>query len=64
MLGSGTFSRGSGSTDYITVYVTYSGLLTAPESTMWWGRTLFTAHSYYSKGYPYSRVPTEGMGGK
>jgi hypothetical protein len=32
MLGSGTFSRGSGSTDNITVYVTYSGHLAAPES--------------------------------
>jgi hypothetical protein len=31
MLGSDTFSRGSGSTDDITVYVTFSGHLAAPE---------------------------------
>jgi hypothetical protein len=42
MLGSDTFSRGSGSTDDITVYVTFSGHL-ALESPTWWGRTLFTA---------------------
>jgi hypothetical protein len=62
MLGSGTFSRGSGSTDDITVYVTYSGLLAALESPTWWGRALFTAPSYYSKGYPCSRVPTVAPG--
>jgi hypothetical protein len=58
MLGSDTFSRWSKSTDDITVYVTYSGHLAAPESPMWWGRALFTAPSYYSKGYPCSTVPT------
>jgi hypothetical protein len=62
MLGSDTFSRGSGSTDDITVYVTYSGLLAAPESPTWWGRTLFTAPSYYSKGYPCSWVPIVAPG--
>jgi hypothetical protein len=52
MLGSGTFSQGSGSTNDIMVYVTYSGHLAAPESPTWWGRALFTAPSYYSKRYP------------
>jgi hypothetical protein len=42
MLGSGTFLRGSGSTDDITVYVTFSGHLAALESPTWWGRALFT----------------------
>jgi hypothetical protein len=51
MLGSGTFLRGSRSTDDITVYVTFSGHLVAPESPMWWCRALFTAPSYYGKGY-------------
>jgi hypothetical protein len=59
MLGSSTFSRGSGSTDDITVYVTFFGHLVAPESPTWWGRALFTTPSYYSKGYPCSRVPKD-----
>ena len=50
MLGSGTFLRGSRSTDDITVYVTFSGHLVAPELPTWWGQALFTAPSYYSKG--------------
>jgi hypothetical protein len=62
MLGSGTFSRGSGSTDDITVYVTISGHLAALESPTWWGRALFTAPSCYSKGYPCSRVPIVAVG--
>jgi hypothetical protein len=41
MLGSGTFSWGSGSTDDIMVYVTFSGHMAAPESSMWWGRAQF-----------------------
>jgi hypothetical protein len=57
MLGSDTFSLGSGSTDDITVYVTFSGHLVEPESPTWWGRALFTAPSYHRKGYPCSRVP-------
>jgi hypothetical protein len=47
VLGSGTFSRGSGSTDDITVYVTFSGHLVALESPTWWCKVLFTAPSYY-----------------
>jgi hypothetical protein len=43
MLGSGTFSRGPESTDDITVCVTFSGHLVAPESPTW----LFTVPSYY-----------------
>jgi hypothetical protein len=62
MLRSGTFSRWSRSTDNITVYVTYSGHLAALESPTWWGPALFTAPSYYSKGYPCSRVPTVAPG--
>jgi hypothetical protein len=62
MLGSNTFLRGSGSTDDITVYVTFSGHLVAPESPTWWGRALFTVPSYYSKGYPCSRVPIVALG--
>jgi hypothetical protein len=67
MLGSGTFPRGSGSTDNITVYVTFFGHLAASESPTWWGRALFTARLeidawvprlYHSKGYPCSRVLT------
>jgi hypothetical protein len=42
MLGSDTFPWGSGSTDDIMVYVTFSGHLAAPESPTWWGRALFT----------------------
>jgi hypothetical protein len=35
------FLTGSESTDDITVYVTFSGHLAAPESPMWWvGRCL------------------------
>jgi hypothetical protein len=30
----------------------------ASESPTWWGKARFTAPSYYSKGYPYSRVLT------
>jgi hypothetical protein len=41
MLGSGTFPWGSGSTDDIMVYVTFSGHVAAPKSSMWWGRALF-----------------------
>jgi hypothetical protein len=41
MLGSGTFPRGSGSTNDITVYVTFFGYLAAPESPTWWGQALF-----------------------
>ena len=41
MLGSATFPWGSGSTDDIMVYVTFSGHVAAPESSMWWGRALF-----------------------
>jgi hypothetical protein len=41
MLGSGTFPWGSGSTDDIMVYVTFSGHVAALESSMWWGRALF-----------------------
>jgi hypothetical protein len=41
MLGFGTFPWRSGSTDDIMVYVTFSGHVAAPESSMWWGRTLF-----------------------
>jgi hypothetical protein len=41
MLGSGTFPGGSGSTDDIMVYVTFSGHVAAPESSMWWGRAPF-----------------------
>jgi hypothetical protein len=40
MLGSGTFPWGSGSTDDIMVYVTFSGHVAAPESPTWWGRAL------------------------
>jgi hypothetical protein len=56
------FPTGSRSTDGITVYVTFSGHLATPESPTWWGRALFTAPSYYSKGYPFSRVPTVAPG--
>jgi hypothetical protein len=35
------FSWGSGSTSDIVVYVTFSGHMAAPESSMWWGRALF-----------------------
>jgi hypothetical protein len=69
MLGSGTFPWGSGSTNDIMVYVTFSGHMAALESPTWWGsgavyrasrdRRVGTAPSYYSKGYPYSRVPTD-----
>ena len=41
MLGFGTFPWGSRSTDDIMVYVTFSGHVAAPESSMWWGRALF-----------------------
>jgi hypothetical protein len=41
MLRSGTFPWGSGSTDDIMVYVTFSGHVAASESSMWWGRALF-----------------------
>jgi hypothetical protein len=41
MLGSDTFPWVSGSTDDIMVYVTFSGHVAAPESSMWWGRALF-----------------------
>jgi hypothetical protein len=41
MLGSGTFPWGFGSTDDIMVYVTFSGNVAAPESSMWWGRAPF-----------------------
>jgi hypothetical protein len=58
MLGSDILSRGSGATDDITVYVTFSGHLVALELPTWWGKVWFTAPSYYSKGYPCSRVPT------
>jgi hypothetical protein len=34
-------SMGSGSTGDIVVYVTFSGHMVAPESSMWWDRTLF-----------------------
>jgi hypothetical protein len=43
MMGSGTFPWGSGSTDDIMVYVTFSGHLAAPESPTWWGRALVIA---------------------
>jgi hypothetical protein len=56
------FLTGSGSTDDFMVYVTFSGHLVAPESPTWWGRALFTVPSYYSKGYPCSRVPTVAHG--
>jgi hypothetical protein len=55
------FLTGSGSTDDITIYITFSGHLVVPESPTWWGRALFTAPSYYSKGYSCSRAPTETM---
>jgi hypothetical protein len=35
------FPTGSGSTDDIMVYVTFSSHLAAPESPMWWGRALY-----------------------
>jgi hypothetical protein len=47
VLGFGTFSRESGSTDDITVYATFSGHLVVPESPTWWCKVLFTAPSYY-----------------
>jgi hypothetical protein len=59
MLGSGILSRGSGSTDDITVYVTFSAHLVASELPTWWGKARFTVPSYYSRGYPCSRVPTD-----
>jgi hypothetical protein len=34
------FPMGSGSTDDIMVYVTFSGHVAAPESPTWWGRAL------------------------
>jgi hypothetical protein len=37
MLGSDTFPWGSGSTNDIMVYVTFSGHVAAPELSMWWG---------------------------
>jgi hypothetical protein len=43
MLGSSTFPWGSGSIDDIMVYTTFSGYMAPPESSMWWGRALFTA---------------------
>jgi hypothetical protein len=51
MLRSGILSRGFGSTDDITVYVTFSGHLVASELPTWWGEARFTAPPYYSKGY-------------
>jgi hypothetical protein len=72
MLGSDTFPRGSGSTDDIMVYVTFSGHLAAPESPMWWGRALFTTCLDMNvwvprldtvvRGTPCSRVPTVAPG--
>jgi hypothetical protein len=62
MLGSGTFSLGSGSTDDIMVYVTFSGHLVVPKSSTWWGRALFTVPSYHSKGHLCSKVPTVAPG--
>jgi hypothetical protein len=56
LLGSGTFPWGSGSIDDIVVYATFSSYVAAPESSMWWGRALFTVPSYRNKGYPCSRV--------
>jgi hypothetical protein len=41
MLGSGTFPWGSGSTDDMMVYVTFSDHVAASESSMWWGRAPF-----------------------
>jgi hypothetical protein len=37
------FPMGSRSIDDIVVYATFSGYVAALESSMWWGRALFTA---------------------
>jgi hypothetical protein len=62
MLGSGILSRGSGSTDDISVYVTFFGHLVASELPTWWVKGRFTAPYYYSNGYPCSRAPTVAPG--
>jgi hypothetical protein len=70
MQGSSTFPWGSGPTVDTLEDIVFSGHVAALEPSMWWGRVLFTSHhatrdsrtgtapSYYSKGYPCSRVPT------
>jgi hypothetical protein len=52
MLGSGTFSRESGSTNDIMVYVTFPGHLVVPESPTWWCKVRFTVPSFYQYGVP------------
>jgi hypothetical protein len=57
MVGSGTFPWGSGSTDDITVYVTFSGYLAAPESPTWLGRALFITRLEIDARVPRLRAP-------
>jgi hypothetical protein len=67
--GSGSFPWGSGPTVAILGYIVFPGHVTALEPSSWWGQ-VFVRHAtkdsrmdiaptYYSNGYPFSRVLTQ-----
>jgi hypothetical protein len=60
MLGSGTFSWGSESTEDIMVYATFSGHEAAPESSMWWGRVPFITRLEIDARVPHLHTVVRG----
>jgi hypothetical protein len=54
------FPIGSGSTDDIMAYVTFSGHMATPESPTWWGRALFIARLDIDVRAPHLHIIVRG----